>query len=542
MEYIDEEDIAAMLINIDFEKAFDYLEWDFVEYCLKTFNFGDSLMQWIKTFYTDVECCVLNNGWTTHMFKLSKGARQGCPLSPYIFIICAELLACMIRQNEEIEGITINGNKYLISQYADDTNIFIKYSEENLRKIIDSFRTFQIMSGLKVNLDKTEIVPLGPIRQNYIQLLVNEQLKWTTDPIKCLGVIISTNRDQMIDLNYTPIINKMKTITHFWNKQYMTIFGKVVIINSFLISQFVYLMSVLPTPPLHIVKQIDAQLYTFLWSNKTERIKRAILKNTKHFGGISMPDIILKDKGLKINWVKRLGLSHYLSEFLYISTWINNTDIWKCNVEAKDIDALFRKTPNKFNRDILNAWAHYSFHTPKTTLEIRNQFIWFNSHIKINGKPTFHNIIYNAGITHVKHLLNQYGNILKYHDFIQKYGTHINYLNYFSIVSAIPASWKVILLENNYDNQATYMHSFDRIRSTKSKICKLVYMNMLTPIVQQPDKVFNKWKNYFNNDLSIDDWLNSFEIIYNCTKFIDLHFFHFKMLPWQIMKHYINGH
>ena len=133
-------------------------------------------------------------------------------------------------------------------------------------------------------------------------------------------------------------------------------------------------------------------------------------------------------------------------------------------MEAKDIDAHFRKTPNKFNRDILNAWAHYSFHTPKTTLEIRNQFIWFNSHIKINGKPTFHNIMYYTGITHVKHLLNQYGNILKYHDFIQKYGIHINYLNYFSIVSAIPASWKVILLENNYDNQATYMHSFDRIR------------------------------------------------------------------------------
>ena len=201
-------------------------------------------------------------------------------------------------------------------------------------------------------------------------------------------------------------------------------------------------------------------------------------------------------------------------------------------MEAKNIDALFRKTPNKFNRDILKAWAHYSFHTPKTTLEIRNQFIWFNSHIKITGKPTFHNIMHNAGITHVKHLLNQYGNILKYHDFIQKYGIHIHFLNYFSIVSAIPASWKVILLENNYDNQATYMHSFDRIRSTKSKICKLVhvYMNMLTPIVQQPDKVFNKWKNYFNNDLSIDDWLNSFEIIYNCTKFIDLHFFHFKML------------
>ena len=62
------------------------------------------------------------------------GFMQGCPLSPYIFIICAELLACMIRQNEEIEGITINDNKYLISQYADDTNIFIKYSGRKFKK------------------------------------------------------------------------------------------------------------------------------------------------------------------------------------------------------------------------------------------------------------------------------------------------------------------------------------------------------------------------------------------------------------------------
>ena len=143
MEYIDDEEIDALLINIDFEKAFNYLEWDFIDYCLKTFNFGESLRQWIKTIYTDVECCVINNGWTTSHFKISKGARQGCPLSPYIFIICAELLACMIRQNKEIEGITINGNKYIISQYADDTNIFTKYSEENLRKILDTVADFR---------------------------------------------------------------------------------------------------------------------------------------------------------------------------------------------------------------------------------------------------------------------------------------------------------------------------------------------------------------------------------------------------------------
>ena len=58
-----------------------------------------------------------------------------------------------------------------------------------------------------------------------------------------------------------------------------------------------------------------------------EVIKRQVLKNEKQLGGISMPDIVLKDKGLKINWVQRLYLSSYLSEFLYISTWVTNADI-----------------------------------------------------------------------------------------------------------------------------------------------------------------------------------------------------------------------
>jgi hypothetical protein len=398
LEYIDEENIEALLINIDFEKAFDNLEWDFIDYCLKTFNFGESLRQWITTFYTDVECCVLNNGWTTPIFQLSKGARQGCPLSSYIFIICAELLACLIRQNQEIEGLTINGNYYVISQYADDTNIFIKYSEKSLGNVINSFRTYQTISGLKVNLDKTEIVPLGPIKQHYNILLEGEQLRWTTDPIRCLGIIICTDKERLIDLNYIPIITKMNRIIQFWNKQHMTTFGKVVIINSFLISQLVYLMSVLPTPPTQIIKQIDAQLYTFLWSNKTERIKRVILQNTKQSGGVSMPDIILKDKGLTISWAKRLVQSNYLAEFMYISTWITNIDIWKCNLNPSDINVLFRKKPNKFNRDIFSAWSYYSYNTPDTSLEIMNQFIWFNSHIRIDGKPTFNNRMYTAGI------------------------------------------------------------------------------------------------------------------------------------------------
>ena len=115
----------------------------------------------------------------------------------------------MIRQNTEIEGIYINGYKYLINQYADDTNIFIKYEENSLRQVLNTFKLFQLISGLKVNLDKTEIVPLGPIRKHYTVLLEEEPMKWTTEPIKCLGITVSTDKEELINLNYKPVIFKI---------------------------------------------------------------------------------------------------------------------------------------------------------------------------------------------------------------------------------------------------------------------------------------------------------------------------------------------
>ena len=73
-------------------------------------------------------------------------------------------------------------------------------------KIINSFRTYQTLSGLKVNLDKTEIVPLGRMKQHYNVPLEDEQLNWTADPIQCLGIIICTDKDRLIDLNYSKFV------------------------------------------------------------------------------------------------------------------------------------------------------------------------------------------------------------------------------------------------------------------------------------------------------------------------------------------------
>ena len=80
--------MISSLISLDFKKAFDSLEWPLMIKVLITFNFGMSLRKWVTAFYSNIESAVTNNGFATNWFKLSKGVRQGCPLSPCLRKSC----------------------------------------------------------------------------------------------------------------------------------------------------------------------------------------------------------------------------------------------------------------------------------------------------------------------------------------------------------------------------------------------------------------------------------------------------------------------
>ena len=126
MEHTKLHNIPGILLLLDFRKAFDTIEWSFIQNTLSFLNFGDGIKRWVSTFYTGPESAVLNNGFSTNYFQLSRGVRQGCPLSPYLFILGAKILACKIRQNKEIQGIRIFNSEAKISQFADDTSLICK--------------------------------------------------------------------------------------------------------------------------------------------------------------------------------------------------------------------------------------------------------------------------------------------------------------------------------------------------------------------------------------------------------------------------------
>ena len=155
MEFTDTENIPGILIFIDFKKAFDTVEWHYLFDCLKAFNFGPDLINWVKTFYGNIESCVINNGLISDYFTLARGVRQGDPLSPYLFLLVIETLAISIRKNPEIEGIKMGNNETKVLQYADDTTAVLS-NLDSANALFQQLDLFKNLRGLEINSSKTE--------------------------------------------------------------------------------------------------------------------------------------------------------------------------------------------------------------------------------------------------------------------------------------------------------------------------------------------------------------------------------------------------
>jgi hypothetical protein len=159
---------AGIMCKMDVEKAYDHVNWDFLLYMLKRCGFGEKWCSWISFCISTVRFSVLVNGSPEGFFDSSRGIRQGDPLSPLLFVFVMEALSRMLSAGINdglLEGFKVGNVTVSHLLFADDTLIFCKDNPDQLAYLRGIFLLFEAASGLKVNLAKSVLIPVGNVQQ-----------------------------------------------------------------------------------------------------------------------------------------------------------------------------------------------------------------------------------------------------------------------------------------------------------------------------------------------------------------------------------------
>lgn len=153
---------ACLVFKVDFEKAYDSVNWSFLYYMMQRLGFCDKWIRWIKGCVESASVSILVNGSPTEEFKMGRGLRQGDPLAPFLFLMVAEGLSGLMRQAIRLhlfQGFKVGGEEVEVSllQFADDTLFIGLPSIQNVLVTKSVLRCFELMSGLKVNFSKSKL-------------------------------------------------------------------------------------------------------------------------------------------------------------------------------------------------------------------------------------------------------------------------------------------------------------------------------------------------------------------------------------------------
>ena len=386
VEYFDRKNLNGLLFAADFRKAFDSLNWDFLFQALEFFGFGASFKQWIQTLYALPVATIKNNGHLSEAFEIQRGVRQGCPVSALLFILCVEFLAIKIRQHPGIKGFAFGfTNNIKISQYADDCILFLNNKIE-LCTALSILHEYGTVSGLELNLSKSEGFWLGKDKVKQLNCKAFG-LNWPQQ-IRHLGIYIGYDKRLNHSKNWTDKIVKVVKLLDKWKCRQLSLFGKIQIIKTFAISQFILPTTVLTTPD-HVIKQIQSILFRFLWGSR-DKIKRTQAIKSATDGGLNMIDINTLFQSLKAAWIARIiNADPCKSRWCQLAYTTLNIFL-ECNSKLMfnfDSNANFPDLQSMIPFYKEAVFAYNKAHS--TTCEffktnIRNQCLWGNQFITTN--------------------------------------------------------------------------------------------------------------------------------------------------------------
>ena len=279
MHQVESEDLEAVILSLDFVKCFDKCSFSILHGSLDFFGFGETVKEWTKILYNSFYVKIQNNGHFSRSINIKKGVHQGGCCSSVYFLVIAEILALSLRNNQNIDGITLADIRNLLNQFADDTDIFSLCNEKSIKEIFKELDNFRYQSGFMVSYEKTSLYRIGSLRHSNAQMYGMDKYVWTNEDISVLGVTIA--HENIVEKNYQELISKTKGVLNAWYNRGLSLIGKVQVVNTLVASLFVYKMMVLPTIPNSTIKNLDNIIREFLWNGKKAKIAYGILQNPK---------------------------------------------------------------------------------------------------------------------------------------------------------------------------------------------------------------------------------------------------------------------
>jgi hypothetical protein len=272
IDYLEEVQQPGCIVFLDFEKAYDRLNRDWLLRCMETMQFPESSMRWVRLLLADTRGqIVFNGGHSSRVFDIPSGCAQGSPLSPLLYIIAAQPLAAKCRQLQRdgrFNSISMPGNRGpapCIHQHADDTTLHAATAADAGVLLEQAVEPFCQASAAKLNVSKSQGMGLGPNRIVGVDAATGVTFVDTTvQPIRHLGVLLSARgadafAEQLFEQRLHSIGHRART----WSRYDLSMLGRCEVARQVLASCLVYHAQFVPVPE-RLMRLIQRRISAFV--------------------------------------------------------------------------------------------------------------------------------------------------------------------------------------------------------------------------------------------------------------------------------------
>ena len=273
---------------------------------MEKLGFSKNYIEFIEILYKENKSIIANNGFLSETVALYRGLRQGCPLSLPLYVVP-------------------NMKKHVkVSQYADDSNFFLQ-DQESIKNVLKYFQKLKQATGATINLQKTVVLPINS--DNISNLPKDITIKEKLETIKILGIYFNEDLHYANKINWGNILEKMEKHINKLSSRILSIYGKVIIINTLISSKTSFLSNVFPIDT-KTTQQIYKKIFQYIWKNKQEPIARKTIFLKRKLGGLNLIEPQAHNIAMRIKHLLQLKQEEKTPPWKNLATYWLAIDIY----------------------------------------------------------------------------------------------------------------------------------------------------------------------------------------------------------------------